>query len=127
MENKILKLPLEYRWLKANGFNGFVPWSLIDNPGSETLRREYQTETGEDFYPFASRQDCDDVAGFVVVDGEIQNLVVVAHLTWSRSREIVGFPSRIRFKNMFDWLKNQVMQDTWEWMSEEDLKDVEEH
>jgi hypothetical protein len=71
-----VKLPLEYRWLKANGFKGFVPWHLLEEPGQEGLRTEYKKETGEDFYPFAYRQDCDDVAGFNIEKGEIRKSVI---------------------------------------------------
>lgn len=122
-----MKLPLEYRWLKANGFKGFVPWHLIDNPGQEGLRVEYQKETGEDFYPFAFRQDCDDVAGFKVVNGEIEDTVISVHLTWAGTQEQKGFPRRTEYKNMFEWLKNEVISDTLEWMSEEDLECIEEN
>ena len=87
-----MKLPLEYRWLKANGFNGFVPWYLIDVPGEEWLRIEYQKETDEDFYPFARRQDRDDVAGFEIINGDIQSTIVSVHLTWSGKQEREGFP-----------------------------------
>jgi hypothetical protein len=43
-----MKLPLEYRWLKAHSFDGFTPWYLIDPNDSEGLRKEYQLETGND-------------------------------------------------------------------------------
>ena len=121
-----MKLPIEYRWLKANGFKGFVPWYLIDEPGQDKLRVEYQKETGEDFYPFARRQDCDGVAGFTVINGDIQRSVVSTHLTWAGKREKSGFPDRSEYKDMFEWLKLEVIPDTWEWMSEEDLEDIEE-
>ena len=119
-----MKLPIEYRWFKANGFRGFVPWYLIEEPGQDGLRIEYQKETGEDFYPFAQRQDRDDVAGFIVVNDEIQSAVVSVHLTWIGKREKEGFPGRIIHKDMFEWLKNEVLPDTEEWMSEEDLEDL---
>ncbi len=120
-----MKLPLEYRWLKANGFKGFVPWHLIKDIGQESLRIEYQKETGKDFYPFAQRQDCDDVAGFKVVNGEIQSEVINVHLTWSGKHEKEGFPSQEEYKDMFDWLKHDVISDTLDWMSEEDLMELE--
>jgi hypothetical protein len=119
-----MKLPLEYRWLKANGFKGFIPWYMIEEPNQDGLRAEYQKETGEDFFPFARRQDRDDVAGFKVVNGDIKNTVVSVHLTWSGKREQEGFPKRTDYRDMFEWLKNEVIHDTWEWMSEEDLQDI---
>ena len=119
-----MNLPLEYRWLQANGFDGFVPWYLIDDPGRDGLRREYQKETGEDFYPFARRQDRDDIAGIKVMDGIIQSGVISVHLTWTGKREKDGFPTRIEYNDMFEWLKGQVIPDTAEWMSEEELTDL---
>ena len=119
-------LPLEYRWLKFHGFSGFRPWELIEDPGRQSLRQEYQIETGENFYPFANRQDCDEFAGFIVNNGDIQSSVVVVHLTWKGSREVRGFPIRTEFKNMFDWLREVAIPDTCEWMSEEELNDLEE-
>lgn len=120
-----MKLPLEFRWLKANGFKGFVPWCLLDQPGHEGLRKEYQLETGEDFYPIARRQDCDDVAGFEVVNGEILSKVINTHLTWSGKYELEGYPIREEYKDMFEWLMHDVIPNTWEWMSEEDLEDID--
>jgi hypothetical protein len=121
-----MKLPLEYRWLKANGFKGFVPWYLIEDIGQEAIRSEYKKETGRDFFPFARRQDNDDVAGFEIVDGEILDRVVSVHLTWTRNREQEGFPAQKTYSNMFDWLSKVVIPDTFGWMSEEDLDDLEE-
>ncbi|MEM9508649.1 MAG: hypothetical protein AAGA16_13345 [Cyanobacteria bacterium P01_E01_bin.35] len=117
-----MKLPLEYRWLKANGFNGFVPWYLIESLDRETLRKEYRQETNKDFYPFARRQDSDDVAGFKIKNGKITSTVVSVHLTWTGRREQKGFPRKNEYKNMFEWLKQEVIPDTLEWMSEEELQ-----
>ena len=121
-----MKLPIEYRWLKAHKFNGLLPWWFIDKPGQEGLRAEYQKETGEDFYPFARRQDCDDVAGFKVLNGEIQSSVVSVHLTWSGKLEREGFPSKIEYKDIFSWLSEEVISETSDWVTEEDLADLEE-
>jgi hypothetical protein len=120
-----MKLPIEYRWLKAHKFQGLLPWWFVENPGQEGLRKEYQKETGEDFYPFARRQDRDDVAGFKVVNGEILSTVVSVHLTWVGKREIEGFPARAEYKNIFSWLSEEVLSETAEWVTEEDLEDLE--
>ncbi|MEW8274761.1 MAG: hypothetical protein AB2733_11855 [Candidatus Thiodiazotropha taylori] len=120
-----MDLPLEYRWLVANGFKGFVPWHLADESQIEALRSEYQKETGEDFYPFAQRQDCDDVAGFKVENGVVQPNVVYVHLTWSGRNENNGYPTRTEFSDMFGWVKEVVIEDTVDWMSEEDLKEIQ--
>ena len=120
-----MKLPLEYRWLKANGFKGFIPWYLIEQLGKEALRSEYQNETGKDFYPFAQRQDCDDVAGFEVINGAILTKVITVHLTWSGKNERNGFPSCAEFDDMYDWIKKEVIPATLDWMSEEDLDELQ--
>jgi hypothetical protein len=125
-ESSEMKLPIEYRWLKAHNFNGFLPWWFIDNPGQEGLRVEYQKETGEDFYPFARRQDCDDVAGFKIENGEIQKEVVSVHLTWVGKREAEGFPAKVVYKDIFSWLAREVISETADWVTEEDLADLEE-
>lgn len=116
------KLPLEYRWLTANGFKGFIPWLLIEELGEAHARAEYQVESGKDFYPFAYRQDCDDIAGFKVEKGEILSEVISVHLTWSHRYE-GDYLSPVEFKNMFDWLKIEVIPETSDWMSEEEIED----
>ncbi|MEN3158709.1 hypothetical protein ABC502_10030 [Alkalimonas sp. NCh-2] len=126
LENNHMKLPIEYRWLKAHGFKGFLPWWFIEDLGQEGLRIEYQKETGEDFYPFARRQDCDDVAGFKLVNGEIQKEVVSVHLTWAGKREVEGFPAKAEYSDIFAWLAQEVLPETADWVTEEDLADLEE-
>lgn len=118
-----MKLPLEYRWLKANGFKGFTPWYLTEDAFTKELKLEYKKETGEDFYPFARRQDRDEVAGFIIHNGEIQNAVISVHLTWA-GKQVKGFPNKRLFKDLFEWIKNEVIPDTREWMSEDDLQDI---
>ena len=117
------KLPLEYRWLTANGFKGFTPWHLGELGATHT-RAEYQVESGKDFYPFAYRQDRDDIAGFKIENGEILSEVISVHLTWSHRNE-GDYLSPNEYKDMSDWLKIEVIPETLEWMSEEDLKDLE--
>lgn len=119
-----MQLPIEYRWLKAHKFIGLMPWWFMDVPGHEGLILEYKKETGDDFYPFAMRQDCDDVAGFKVVNGNIQSEVISVHLTWSGKKEVAGFPSRAEYKNIFSWLQEEVLVETEYWISEEDIDDL---
>ena len=119
-----MKLPIEYRWLKAHKFVGLLPWWFMDVPGQEGLILEYKKETGDDFYPFARRQDCDDVAGFKVVNGNIQSEVISVHLTWSGKKEVAGFPSIAEYKNIFSWLQEEVLVETEYWISEEDIEDL---
>lgn len=62
---------------------------------------EYQKETGQDFYPSARRQDCDDVAGFKIENGEIQKEVVSVHPSWAGKKEVEGFPAMVVYKDIF--------------------------
>lgn len=120
-----MELPLEYRWLKAHGFEGLTPWYLIDPQDSEEIRKEYQIETGKDIIPFARRQDNDDVAGFECVGSETTSAVITCHLTWASRLEVNGFPSIGESKDLFTWLSNVVIPATKEWMNEEELKEIE--
>ena len=121
--------PLELRWLRAHGLHFLTPWHFleVDRPeGAAGFRNEFQKETMEgsvperDFLPFAKRQDQDDVAGLVVEDGAVTSKVIVAHLTWTGRPERPGYPTIERFPNLWAWLK-QVVDDTAEWCSEEDM------
>lgn len=125
LNSYLIQMPLSYRWLQAQGFKGFMPWQLIDMPGSPGLRKEFQLETGElDFYPFARRQDCDDVAGFEVIQGQIQEAVISVHLTWVGRKEREGFPSFSRYKDLFEWFQQELLPDTQDWMNEEELNEL---
>jgi len=119
-----MKLPIQYRWLKAHNFKGFRPWSFVDPLNSESLRKEYQLETGKDMIPFAVRQDNDDIAGFETIDNKIQNKVLTVHLTWSSKLEREGYPSIIESVNVFEWLQNVVIPETMEWIDEDELDDM---
>jgi len=33
-----MELPIEYCWLKAHKFEGFLPWWFIEQPSQEGLR-----------------------------------------------------------------------------------------
>ena len=97
----------------------------METPGQEGIRLEYQQETGDDFYPFARRQDRDDVAGFKIVDGEIQQTVISVHLTWVGKKERPGFPLRCEYTDLFQWLQEEVIPETIAWASEDELEGFE--
>lgn len=119
-----MDLPLEYRWLQAHEFKGFTPWFTINPRDSEGIRKEYQLETQKDILPFARRQDNDDIAGFEILNGEIQSKIITAHLTWAGKFERDGFPIIVESEDVFSWLSEVVIPATKEWMSEEDLADL---
>jgi hypothetical protein len=116
--------PIEYRWLKAHGFNFLTPWHFIEPVNSEGLRNEYQKETGFDILPFARRQDNDDIAGFKVVGNEVQKIVLTVHLTWSSKLEKDGYPITRESPNLIDWIKAVMLPDSQEWITEDELHDI---
>ncbi|WP_211093462.1 hypothetical protein, partial [Flammeovirga agarivorans] len=119
-----MKLPIEYRWLKAHSFEGLRPWYFVDPSKSEGLRKEYQLETGKDIIPIARRQDNDEFAGFEIIDNEIQNKVLTVHLTWSSKLERANYPSITESKSIFKWLEQVVIPETIDWINEDELEDI---
>ena len=102
-------IPLPLRWLIVHGVTSLTPWHLLsDRDRVAALRAEYQAEAadGRDCLPFAVRQDCDDVAAFVVSGGSVTDAVINVHLTYSRSPERDGYPSEQNYKTFWDWLKS---------------------
>jgi hypothetical protein len=122
-----MEYPIEYRWLKAHKFNILTPWFWIEPNDSEVLRKEYQLESGMDIVPFARRQDNDDIAGFRSVNGEIQKNVVTVHLTWSSGLEIKGYPVSRDSSDLLEWIKEIMLPDSKEWMTEDELEDLIEN
>lgn len=126
-----LTYPVELRWLQAHGLTGLTPWHFITEDGARGLRAEFRREATaphhqiRDFLPFASRQDCDDVAGFVVVDGVATSQVIEVHLTWRGSVEAAGFPSLVVYDSLWAWLKSAI-DHTRDWCNEEELSSLTE-
>ena len=123
------RLPLPLRWLRAHGLRGLTPWHFIDSSDqSAGLRAQFRREMRggsqpeQDFLPFAERQDCDDVAGFVVENGEILNAVIVVHLTWAPAgaKLPTGVPTIHRYQNLWEWLKMAIDESSLR-CSEEDM------
>ena len=121
-------VPLPLRWLVAHGVTSLTPWHfLADHDRVAALRAEYRAETadGRDCIPFAVRQDCDDVAAFVVSGGKTTDAVVDVHLTYTRSAERKGFPTERRYKTFWAWLKSAI-DDSADFASELDLDEIVE-
>lgn len=116
-----MELPIEYRWLKAHNFNILTPWYLIDPLHFEGIRSEFQIETGQDIIPFARRQDRDDIAGFKIINGEVQKIVLTVHLTWTSNPERNGYPATRESSDLIEWIKCIMFPDSQEWMGEDEL------
>lgn len=96
-------LPFGYRWAVVNGLTSFTPWHILDSREQiEALSREFILETGLQCWAFASRQDMDDVAAFVVDRGVLQDAVVSAHLSWAGSPD--AFVRVGRYASFWEWL-----------------------
>ena len=124
-----LAYPVEFRWLIAHGFKGLTPWHFIDAKRAESLRCEFQKETGspnhkiQDILPFASRQDRDDIAGFLIKNGVVTTCVIEVHLTWKGSPETIGYPTIDLYDSIWVWLKT-VLDETALWCSEQEFLDL---
>ena len=121
-----LSYPLDYRWIRAHGLWGFMPWHFCDDPErAKAFRREFCRETASgslpvtDLLPFAYRQDCDDIAGFVVADSVVTRQVIEVHLTWKHP-EVQSYPSNTLFDSIWQWLPT-VLLETEDWCTEEEL------
>jgi len=125
------EVPLALRWLRAHGLRGLTPWHFInDSEESTGLRSEYRREVSggsqpeQDFFPFARRQDQDDVAGFVVEHGTVTGKVIEVHLTWRGLAESSGWPGVERYDNVWEWMKT-VIDETAAWCSEDRMPSLE--
>lgn len=113
-----------------HGLKSLTPWHLLDGDQTNSgFRREFLTEASggsipeRDMLPFAHRQDCDDVAGFVVDAEQVRDEVIVVHLTYRGGPEVPGYPSVQRFANFWEWLKS-VIDDTAAWCDEQELAEL---
>lgn len=119
-------IPLPLRWLLAHGITSLTPWHfLADCDRIAALRAEYQAETADerDCLPFATRQDCDDIAAFVISDGVVTKNVIKVHLTYARGPEREGFPSAERYDSFWAWLKSAV-DDSSNFATELDFEEI---
>lgn len=104
--------PLEYQWIRLNGFDGMAPWRCIDvADDASAIRNEFLLEVArgsipvKDFLPFARSGVSDDYAGFVQSDGIVTGEVCVVHLTFRRAAEVSGYP------------RYQILPTAWEWVA----------
>jgi hypothetical protein len=105
-----LRLPLEYRWLRASGIRRVIPWEFCDDPEHvRVLRSEFRRETSTnsipitDILPFAFCPGTDDIVGFVVDGAGLAHRVAEVHLTW-KFPEIPGYPNHTLFDSIWAWL-----------------------
>jgi hypothetical protein len=122
-----LQPPLSYRWLRANGVSRLVPWHFIDESEGQFASAQFATEnpSSGSLYTFARRQDCDDFAGFTIVEGHVTDQVIYYHPSFS------GGPNRHiisgTYPDLWTFLREVVIPDTANWFTDEaDIKDIED-
>lgn len=129
------KPPLSCRWLRGNGLKRMVPWHSCDDARRiDVLRKEYALEMDatSDILPFAERQDRDDIAGFLVVNGMVLDHVHTFHLTWAGKKDTYWLRrgerppplNKTDLPTFANWFATVMMADSIEWMSEEDLEAI---
>jgi hypothetical protein len=111
-------MPVGYRWLIDRGLVGFEPnsalqpWYLLsDDQMFFVSDRWPRSEESSRLYAFARRQDCDDLACFVMKDDISQPGIAVIH-GWTPD----GYEVAARYESIWEWLQG-VMRDIEEWVA----------
>lgn len=126
-------LPIGYRWLRVHGLVGLRPWMFVDSPEeAQELRGELVCEVAppnlcpvRDLLPFALRKDRDEVAGFVVANGQLTQEVALVHLSFKgrpeRDRELVVK----RFADIWEFAREALLEDARDWANEAALSRIQ--
>lgn len=80
--------PNALRWFLAQSLSSFTPWYLSKKPTEcqfavEAFRREDLHE--REVFVFARRQDCDDFAGLMILNGKATDKVIHFHPVFASS------------------------------------------
>lgn len=110
------KIPRGYHWLIERGLVGFEafsalqPWHFLDRDSAFSVSKRWPKQKSVDeLFAFARRQDCDDLAAFLVQDGRVKG-VGVLHGWTANGYELVE-----TYATLWDWLK-RVICDVEEWV-----------
>jgi hypothetical protein len=124
--------PIEYRWLRLQGFRAMIPWRCVDDlDEATTIRKEFLLEVGRgsiavrDILPFARNDASDDFAGFVQLNGVVTGEVCVAHLTFRGSAEITDYPRYQNYPSIWEWVA-LVFEETRHWCQPQAVADLED-
>ena len=113
---------LAYSWARANGLHKMLPWQFLDAAEGLAADAQFRKERTDvrEVRTFARRQDCDDFAGFLVIDGAISDHVIYFHPSFA------GTPNKYmisgEYVSFWAFFKDVVIGDTVDWESEESLK-----
>ena len=109
-----LRPPPIYFEVRASQFSLMKPWRFVelaeDDWWVEMTREELGIETGLDFLPFAVRDDVNDIAGFLIENGQVLEKVISVHLTYSNKRE----PNFVRMDHsntLMHWIRDIAIND----------------
>lgn len=120
-------VPSPYNWILDRGLVGFdpftslQPWHLLDKPAAFSVSERWPGLYSDgDLYAFARRQDCDDLACFVVKDGRAQSIAVI-HAWTAEGFEIVE-----HLDSLWDWFKS-VIDDVAVWAEAPEAQAARDH
>lgn len=112
-----LVLPSGYRWLLDRGLVGYEaftqlqPWHYLPLEQCFWASERWPGVTNKRLIVFSKRQDCDDLACFVVAEDNTVNGVALIH-GWTGS----GYDLCREFNDFWAWLK-YVVDDIADWVS----------
>ncbi|HCQ45851.1 MAG TPA: hypothetical protein DIW53_03235 [Achromobacter sp.] len=122
--------PNALRWFLSQGLTRFTPWHFLSDASDFAFAsRAFQREdvSGGEVFVFAGRQDCDDFAGLLVVDGRITDRVVYFHPVFADSSQPSPRTWNIvcdAYEDVFDFVKARVIEDMKDWALVEDAADL---
>ena len=118
--------PLSYRWLRANGIRRLTPWHFVEEREGKGASAQFAKEDpdGRSVYTFAYRQDCDDFAGFTIINGQATDQVICYHPTFCGSPNTLMIDGT--YPDIWAFLREVVIPDTASWLTDEsDIEDLE--
>ena len=116
--------PISYRWARANGLSKLVPWHFLDDLEGLSADAQFLKERTDsrEVRTFARRQDCDDFAGFLIIDGLISGHVIYFHPSFSGTRNEYMISGE--YDSFWSFFKDLVIRDTIDWESETSLENL---
>ncbi|WP_152969170.1 hypothetical protein [Amantichitinum ursilacus] len=115
------KLPPGYQWMSDRALVGFEPhtqlqpWHYLPAEQCFFATERWPGVSEKKLLAFARRQDCDDLACFIVDENGVVNGVALIH-TWTPG----GFELVAEFPDFWTWIKH-VIDDIADWMSTSDV------
>ena len=113
--------PLSYRWARANGLHKMLPWHFLNEDDGLAADAQFKKERNDlrEVRTFARRQDCDDFAGFLIVDGAISDHVIYFHPSFEGKKN--DYMISGEYVSFWSFVKDVVIEDTIDWESEANL------